>query len=125
MEYIYESIQNGVVNLTIPNTGKSVKLLRGGQVKLDQPLTGGYLRVLKLVSVKEDTAPAVSEIPPVKAVAKVEDKITQVLETPQTNTDSVQVNVSDTKPTVEVVEVPKNTETVSGTEKKSNVKKKI
>lgn len=101
MAYVYESIQSGLFNFTIPGKDKTVKLFKGSKVTVDNKLSGGYLRVLRFVEEVQET-PAVT-----KPKAKVEDKITNVGESVEPVLDTVDVRVGDTiinttKPAVEV-----------------------
>ncbi len=102
MKYIYESIQPGLFNFTIPGEDKTVHLFLGSKVTVSQKLTGGYLRVLKLISEIDDEV--ITD--PIQPKAKIEDKITKVEEIVEeisvTTNDSI-INVEeDVTPKVEV-----------------------
>jgi hypothetical protein len=96
MAYIYESIQSGIFNFTIPGKDKNIQLFRGDKVTVDQKLTGGYLRVLKLVGETEDTPNEIKKTVTTKPKAKVEDKITEVKEVIETPTEEVEIKAEDT-----------------------------
>lgn len=99
MTYVYESIQPGLFNFTIPGEDKTVQLFKGSKVTVKQKLAGGYLRVLKLV---EEVADETTEAKPApkkattKPKAKVEDKITKVEEKVEAPTETVEVKAEDT-----------------------------
>lgn len=98
MAYIYESIQNGVFNFTIPGKDKSVKLLKGSRVKVDKKLSGGYLRVLKFIKEVPDKEPEkVTEVveKDIKPQAKVEDKIIKVEEKVESSKEEAKIEVGD------------------------------
>jgi len=102
MQYVYESIQPGVFNFTIPGKDQTVTLFKGSKVTLEQKLTGGYLRVLKLVEeingeVKETPKKTQStKVTTNKPKAKVADKITKVEEVVETPIEQVEVKIEDT-----------------------------
>lgn len=117
MTYIYESIQPGVFNFTVPGEDKTVTLFKGSKVTVKQKLTGGYLRVLKLVEEVEDEK---VEAPAKKTTtnkAKVEDKITEIAETVEVPAEEVEVKVEDT--VVEVKEEKPTTTARKGRRKRS------
>ena len=99
MAYIYESIQNGIINFTIPETGKTVKLFRGSTVTVEQKLAGGYLRVLKFIGETKDAEVAT------KQKAKVADKITKVEEVVTPVVEVAEVVVEDAVTAVKEDEV--------------------
>lgn len=121
MAYIYESTQNGIVNFTMPGTGKSVTLFKGSKVTVDQPLSGGYLRVLRLVGETKDAEAST------KQKTKVEDKITKVEEVVAPGVETAEVTVEDAVSAVKeeevVVEEPVVAETVTEQPKKFGKKK--
>ena len=120
MAYIYESIQNGVVNFTIPGTGKTVKLFRGAKVTVDQKLAGGYLRVLKFVG--ETVDEVVAEVA-TKQTAKVADKITKVEEVVAPVVDVAAVVVEDAVTAVKEEEVVVEDAPLDASAKKNSKKK--
>lgn len=126
MTYIYESIQPGVFNFTVPGEDKTVTLFKGSKVTVKQKLTGGYLRVLKLVEevedekVEDEKVEAPAKKTTKKATtnkAKVEDKITEIAETVEVPAEEVEVKVEDT--VVEVKEEKPTTTTRKGRRKRS------
>jgi hypothetical protein len=54
MAYIYESIQPGLFNFSIPGQNKTVSLFTGSRVVVENKLTGGLLRVLRFVGETEN-----------------------------------------------------------------------
>lgn len=136
-KYVYESIQGGLFNFTIPGENKSVQLFKGSKVTLDQQLSGGYLRVLKLVKIIPDE-PSKEETPKkvtTKPKAKVADKIIKVEEVVESVKEEVVVESKDevvavkeeevvVEPQVdEVKEEPKSTPAKKTTTRKTTVKK--
>lgn len=121
MTYIYESIQPGVFNFTVPGEDKTVTLFKGSKVTVKQKLTGGYLRVLKLVEeVEDEKVEAPAKKTTKKATtnkAKVEDKITEIAETVEVPAEEVEVKVEDT--VVEVKEEKPTTTARKGRRKRS------
>lgn len=113
MAYIYESIQNGIVNLTIPGKNKTVTLFKGTKVTIDQKLTGGYLRVLRLVGETPDEKKDVEQETHgvVNSTAKVEDKITKVEEVVESVNEEIVVEVTDEVKVVEEQPQPETSET--------------
>lgn len=113
MAYIYESIQTGIFNFTIPGKNKTIQLFLGNRIEVDQLLTGGYLRVLKLVGETVEEVETKEEVETPKKVitkptAKVEDKITEVKEVIETPKETVDVKATDVvKNVVETTETPK------------------
>ena len=81
MAYIYESIQPGLFNFSIPGQNKTVSLFTGSRVVVENKLTGGLLRVLRFVGETENETTVDNTISEAtKQKAKVEDKITNVKE---------------------------------------------
>lgn len=111
MQYIYESIQPGLFNFTIPGEDKTVHLFLGSKVTISQKLTGGYLRVLKLIEEIDDEI----IIDPIQPKAKIEDKIVKVEEIIE-RLDTIKVTSSDTvvevKDVVESITKPKTTKKI-------------
>lgn len=95
MAYIYESIQPGLFNFSIPGQDKTVQLFKGSRVTVENKLAGGLLRVLKLVG---ETETVVEETPvkeTTKQKAKVADKITKVEEVVETPVETAEVKTED------------------------------
>jgi hypothetical protein len=128
MAYLYESIQPGLFNFTVPGKDRTVKLFLGSRILLDQKLSGGYLRVLKFI--KEVPDKPVEEVVVPKEInsqAKVADKITKVEEVLDNAKEDVAVAVDDTiKAADEIVEENQQTQTTpitKTTAKKPTIKK--
>lgn len=96
MTYIYESIESGVFNFTIPGEDKRVTLFRGSRVTVKQKLNGAYLKVLRLVQEIED-APVVvtNNLKSVNSQTKLDDKITKVETIDIPHNETLQTVVSD------------------------------
>ena len=104
MAYIYESTQSGIVNFTMPGTGKSVTLFKGSRVTVDQQLAGGYLRVLRLVGETKDAEASTKQKTKVAdKIAKVEEVVTPVAEVVEAKVEDA---VSAVKEEEVVVETP-------------------
>ena len=105
MEYVYESIQNGVVSLTLPGKDKTITLFKGDKITVDQKLSGGYLRILRLVAEVEEEKPVVETKVAGNSKAKVADKITKVEQVAEPIVEVVAVAVEDTVSAVTETEV--------------------
>jgi len=96
MTYIYESVESGVFNFTIPGEDKKVTLFRGSRVTVKQKLNGAYLKVLRLVQEIEDTPiVATNTLKSVNSQTKLDDKITKVETIDIPHNETLQTVVSD------------------------------
>ena len=128
MAYVYESIQNGVFNFTIPGEDRSVQLLKGSRVTVKKKLAGSYLRVLKFVKEVPDKKTEAVEIEKsTQQKAKVEDKITKVEEVLESSKDEIEVKIADeiTMTADEVVEPVVENVDVKVEDAVSNVKEEV
>lgn len=96
MAYIYESIQPGLFNFSIPGQNKTVSLFTGSRVVVENKLTGGLLRVLRFVGETENETPVDNTISEAtKQKAKVEDKITNVKEIVEIPKENIEIKTDD------------------------------
>ena len=96
MAYIYESIQPGLFNFSIPGQNKTVSLFTGSKVVVENKLTGGLLRVLRFVGETENETTVDNTITePTKQKAKVEDKITNVKEIVEIPKENIEIKTDD------------------------------
>ena len=96
MAYIYESIQPGLFNFSIPGQNKTVSLFTGSRVVVENKLTGGLLRVLRFVGETENETTVDNTITePTKQKAKVGDKITNVKEIVEIPKENIEIKTDD------------------------------
>ena len=95
MAYVYESIQPGVFNFSIPEQDKKVQLFLGQTVVVKNKLSGGLLRVLRLVKEIPDEPQEEIKKVATKQDAKVVDKITKVVEVVETPQENLVVSTDD------------------------------
>lgn len=96
MAYIYESIQPGLFNFSIPGQNKTVSLFTGSRVVVENKLTGGILRVLRFVGETENETTVDNTISEAsKQKAKVEDKITNVKEIVEIPKENIKIKTDD------------------------------
>ena len=96
MAYIYESIQPGLFNFSIPGQNKTVSLFTASRVVVENKLTGGLLRVLRFVGETENETTVDNTISEAtKQKAKVEDKITNVKEIVEIPKENIEIKTDD------------------------------
>ncbi len=96
MKFVYESIQPGLFNFTIPGEDKTVQLFQGSKVTVNQKLSDGYSRVLKLIEEIEDLDVEIETPKTVIQKTTVADKIVKVEEQIDILTDAVEATTKDT-----------------------------
>jgi len=103
--YLYESIQSGLFNFTIPGEERTVQLVRGSKVRVKKKLSGSYLNILRLVQTIEDVEATPAPVEEIKIETEVAKPITRMTDRIVKVEEKVEAKAEDTVTRVKEEEI--------------------